>query len=182
MQYTVAIATQFVDICQNKITSILVARQRTLPVLNLLSIALLQNIANTLFATTGVIIGCPLLYCFRFEMILNSHLLSQKCRQRERTSLRDGVMFRINSTLMIIRRQRLYAMKPEGSLYIQCIKFQSKVPNPVKRYYTNSQGFFTDPHISASMNVLFSLITVTADTTDRNSCMTKHIMPYILNS
>ena len=90
----------------------MVARQRTLPVLNLLSIALLQNIANTLFATTGMIIGCPLLYCFRFEMILNSHLLSQKCRQRERTSLRDGLMFRINNTLMMIRRQRLYAMKP----------------------------------------------------------------------
>ena len=163
----------------------MVSRQRTLPVLNLLAIALLQNIANILFATTGVIKGGPLLYCFRFEMILNSHLLSQKCRQRERTSLRDGLMLTSNSTLKMIRRQRLHAMKPEGSLYIQCIKFQSKVTNPVKRYYTNSQGFFMDPRISAYMNGLFSLITVTADTTDttdRNSCMTKHIMPYILNS
>ena len=60
-----------------KIPSILVARQRTSHVLNLLSIAILQNIANTLFASTGVRKGM-LLYCFRFELILNSWLLSQK--------------------------------------------------------------------------------------------------------
>ena len=51
--------------------SVLVARQRTLHVLYLLSITLLQNIANILFVTIGEIKG-PLLYCFRFEMILNS--------------------------------------------------------------------------------------------------------------
>ena len=51
----------------------------------------------------------------------------QKCRQRERTSLRDGIRLPSNSTLKIIRRQFLYAMKSEGSLYM-CIKFQSKVP------------------------------------------------------
>ena len=56
---------------KNKIPSILVARQRTSHVLNLLSIAILQNIANTLFASTGVRKGM-LLYCFRFELILNS--------------------------------------------------------------------------------------------------------------
>ena len=57
----------------------LVARQRTLHVLYLLSIALLQNIANTLFDIIGERKGL-LLYCFRFEMIFNSWLLSQKCR------------------------------------------------------------------------------------------------------
>ena len=51
--------------------SILVARQRTSHVLYLLSISLLQNIANTLFDTIGEIKG-PLLYHFRFELILNS--------------------------------------------------------------------------------------------------------------
>ena len=51
----------------------------------------------------------------------------QKCRQRERTSLRDGLRLPSNNTLKIIRHQLLYAMKPEGSLYIS-IKFQSKVP------------------------------------------------------
>ena len=51
---------------------------------------LLQNIANTLFDTIGEIIG-PLLYFFRFKVILKSWLLSQKCHQRERTSLRDGL-------------------------------------------------------------------------------------------
>ena len=106
--------------------SILVARQRTSHVLYLLSISLLQNIAYTLFDTIGVIKG-PLLYCFRFEKILNSCLLSQKCRQRERTSLRDGLPLPSNSTLKIIRRQLLYAMEPEGSFHV-CIKFQSKVP------------------------------------------------------
>ena len=106
--------------------SILVARQQTSHVLFLLSISLLQNIANTLFDTIGEIKG-PLLYCIRFEMILNSWLLSQKCRQRERTSRRDGLQLPSNSTLKIIRRQLLYAMKPEGSLYM-CIKFQSKMP------------------------------------------------------
>ena len=49
---------------------ILVARPRTLHVLYLLSVTLLQNIANTLFDTIGEING-PFLYCFRFEMILN---------------------------------------------------------------------------------------------------------------
>ena len=44
-------------------------------VLHLLSITLHQNIANTLFDTIGEIKG-PLLYCFRFEVILNSWLLS----------------------------------------------------------------------------------------------------------
>ena len=106
--------------------SILVARQRTSHALYLLSISILQNIANTLFDRIGEIKG-PLLYCFRFVMILNSWLLSQKCRQRERISLRDGLRLPSNSTLKIIRRQLLYAMKPEGSLYM-CIKFQSKVP------------------------------------------------------
>ena len=106
--------------------SILVARQRTSHVLYLLSILLLQNIANTLFDTIGEIKGL-LLYCFRFEMILNSWLLSQKCRQCERTSLRDGFWLPSKSTLKIIRRQLLYTMKPESSLYM-CIKFQSKVP------------------------------------------------------
>ena len=104
--------------------SILVAR--TSYVLYLLSISFLQTIANTLFDTIGEIKG-PLLYCFRFEMILNSWLLSQKCRQRERTSLRDGLRLPSNSLLKIIRRQLIYAMKPEGSFY-RCIKFQSKVP------------------------------------------------------
>ena len=51
--------------------SILVARQRTLHVLYLLSITLHQNIAKTLFDTIREIIG-PLLYCCRFELILNS--------------------------------------------------------------------------------------------------------------
>ena len=61
------------------------------------------------------------------EVPLLMRLLSQKCRQRERTSLRDGLRLPSNSTLKIIRRQLLYAMKPEGSFYM-CIKFQSKVP------------------------------------------------------
>ena len=110
--------------------SILVARQRTSHVLYLLSISLLQNIAYTLCDTNGEIKG-PLFYCFRFEMILNSLLLSQKCRQREGTSLRDGLRLPSNSTSKIIRRQLPYAMKPEGSLYM-CIKFQSKVPTQQK--------------------------------------------------
>ena len=108
--------------------SILVSRQRTSHVLYLLSIMLLQNIANTLFDTIGEI-KCPLSHCFRFEMVLNSWLLSQKCRQREHTSLRDGLRLPSNSTLKIIRHQTLYAMKPEGS-FCMCIKFQSKVPTP----------------------------------------------------
>ena len=81
--------------------SILVARQRTSHVLYLLSILLLQNIANTLFDTNGEIKG-PLLYCSRFEIILNSWLLSQKCHQRERTSLRDGLRLPSSNTLKII--------------------------------------------------------------------------------
>ena len=103
----------------------LVARQRTLNVLYLLSITLLQNVANTLFDTIGEIKG-PLLFCFRFEMILNSWLLSQKCRQRERTSLRDGLRLPSNSALKMMRRQLLYVLKPEGSFYM-CIKFQPKL-------------------------------------------------------
>ena len=51
----------------------------------------------------------------------------QKCRQRERTSLRDGLQSPSNSTLKLIRRQLLYAMKSEGSLCMW-LKFQSKVP------------------------------------------------------
>ena len=54
--------------------SILVARQRILQALHLISIKLLRNIANKLFDTNGEIKG-PLLYCFRFEMILNSWML-----------------------------------------------------------------------------------------------------------
>ena len=50
--------------------SILVARQRALHVMYLLSITPLQNIANTLFDTIGEIEGM-LLYYFRFELILN---------------------------------------------------------------------------------------------------------------
>ena len=53
---------------------ILVARQRTSHLLYLLSISLLQKIANTSFDTIGEIKG-PLFYCFRFEMIFNSWLL-----------------------------------------------------------------------------------------------------------
>ena len=111
---------------KRKFRSISVTRQRASHVLYLPSILLLQNIANTLFDTIGEIKG-PLLYCFRFEMILNSWLLSQKRRQRERTSLRDGVWLPSNSTLKIFIRQLLYAMKRKGSFYM-CIKFQSKVP------------------------------------------------------
>ena len=81
--------------------SILVARQQTSHVLYLPSVLLLQNIANTLFDTIGEIKG-PLLYCFRFEMILNSWLLCQKRRQRERTSLRDGLRLPSKSTLKIL--------------------------------------------------------------------------------
>ena len=106
--------------------SILVARQRTLHVLYLLSITLLQNIANTLFDITGEI-KCPLLYCLRFEMILNSWLLNQKCRQRERTSLRDSLRLPSNSTLKMIRHHILYVIKLGVSFYM-CIKFQPKLP------------------------------------------------------
>ena len=105
---------------------ILIARQRTSHELYLLSIWVLQNISNTLLNSIGEIKG-PLLYCFRFEMILNSWLLSQKSRQRERTSLRDGPRLPSSSILKIIRRQLLYAMNLEGSFYM-CTKFQSKVP------------------------------------------------------
>ena len=106
--------------------SISVARQRSSHVLYLPSISLLQNIANTLFNTIGEIKGL-LLYCFRFELILNLWLHSQKRRQRERTSLRDGLWLPSNIALTILRRQLLYAMKPEGLFYI-CVKFQPKVP------------------------------------------------------
>ena len=60
-------------------------------------------------------------------MILSSWLLSQKCRQRERTSLREGLRLPSNSALKIVRRQLLYVMKPEGSFYMR-IKFQPKLP------------------------------------------------------
>ena len=80
----------------------------------------------TLFDTIGEIKG-PLLYCFRFEMILNSLLLSLKCRQRERTSLRDGLRLPSTSALKMIRGQLLYVMKAEGSFYMR-IKFQPKLP------------------------------------------------------
>ena len=104
----------------------LVTRQRALHVLYLLSITLLQNIANTLFDTNGEIKGL-LLYCFRFEMILNSWLLGQKCRQSDRISLRDGLRLPSNSAFKMIRRQLLYLIKPEGSFYM-CMKFQPKLP------------------------------------------------------
>ena len=76
----VAIATKFGIFLKNGIPSSLVARQQTSHILYLLSISLLQNIANTLFDTIGEMIG-PLLYCFRIEMIFNSWLLSEKCRR-----------------------------------------------------------------------------------------------------
>ena len=84
------------------------------------SITLLQNIANTLFDTIGGIKG-PLLYYIRFEMILHSLLLSQKCRQQEHTSLRDCLLLPSNSLLKMIRRQL-----PVGSFYM-CLKFQPKL-------------------------------------------------------
>ena len=84
----VAIATKSHVFVKNE--SILIARQRTSHVMYLLSISLLQNIANTLSDTISEIKG-PLFYCFSFERILNSWLPSQKCRQRKRTSLRDGL-------------------------------------------------------------------------------------------
>ena len=71
-----------------------------------------------MFDTIGEI-KSPLLFCFIFEMNLNSWLLSQKCRQRKRTSLRDGLRLPSNSALEMIRRQFVYEMKPEGSFYIQ---------------------------------------------------------------
>ena len=108
----------------------LVARQRTSHVLYLLSITLLQNIANTLFDTIVEIKG-QLLHCIRFEMILNSLLLSQMCCQRKRTSLRDGLPLPSNSTLMILRHHNLYVINPDGSFY-RCSKFQSKVPTQSK--------------------------------------------------
>ena len=69
----------------------------------------------------------PLLYmyCLRFEIILNSYLLRQKCRQCDRTLLRGGLRLPSNSTLNMIRRQHLYAMKHKGSFY-RCFKFQSR--------------------------------------------------------
>ena len=103
--------------------SILVARQRTLHVLYIISVKLLQNIAKTLFGTTGEING-PLLYCFRFEMILNSWLLGQKCHQRERTSLRHGIRLPNNSTLKMKIPQLHHPMNPESSFYM-CIKSNS---------------------------------------------------------
>ena len=56
-----------------KCPSILVARQRILHVLYLLSIILLQNTANTLFDTIGETKG-PLLYCF-----ILTHTSNAKC-------------------------------------------------------------------------------------------------------
>ena len=75
--------------------------------------------AHTLLDTIGEIKG-PFLYYFRFELILNSWLLSQKCRQRERISLRDNLRLPSNNTLKMIRRQLLYVIKSEGSFYM-CI-------------------------------------------------------------
>ena len=120
------IATNLVFKSKIEFPSILVARQRALHVLYLLSFTLLQNVANILFDTIGEIKG-PLSYCFRFEMILNSWLLSQKCRQRERTLLKDGLRLPSNSIRKMRRRQLLYVMKPRGSFYM-CIKFQPKLP------------------------------------------------------
>ena len=109
--------------------SILVARERTLHVLYIISIKLL-NITYILFDTTSKIKG-SLLCCFRFEMILNSWLLGQKCHQRERTSLRDGLRLPSNSTLKMKRPQLLYAMKAKGSSNMD-IMFQPKVPTQSK--------------------------------------------------
>ena len=47
----------------------------------------------------------------------------QKYRQRERTSLKDGLWLLSNSTLKIIRRRLLYEMKPEGSLYMCKVRY-----------------------------------------------------------
>ena len=121
----VAIATNLVFLSKIEFPLILVARQRTLHLLYLFSIRLLPNIANKLFDTTGEI------KWFKFEMILNSWLLSQKCGQCESTSLRDSLQLPSNSTLKRIRHQLLYAMKPEGSVYMS-IMFQSKVPTQSK--------------------------------------------------
>ena len=110
--------------------SVLVARQQTLYVLYSLSFTVLQNIANTLFDTIGEIKG-PLLYCLRFEMIINSWLLCHKCCQSERSSLRGGLWLPCNSTLKMIRHQLLHAMNTEVSLYM-CIMFRSKVPTQSK--------------------------------------------------
>ena len=94
--------------------------------MHLLSILFLQNIASILFDTIGKIKG-PLLYmyCFRFEIILYSSLLRQKCRQRERTSLRGGLRLPCNSTLKMIRLKHLYSIKHKGSSY-RCFKFKSR--------------------------------------------------------
>ena len=108
----------------------------------LISITLLQNIANTLFDTIGEINGM-LLYCFRFEIILNAWLLGQKCRQPERTSLRDGLRLLSNSIVKMIKCQLLYATKREGSFYM-CFKFRQKY-QPIPKIFTNSQLFLTDP-------------------------------------
>ena len=112
-----------------ELPSILVARERTLHVLYIISIKL-PNITYILFDTTSKIKGL-LLCCFRFEMILNSWLLGQKCHQRERTSLRDGLRLPSNSTLKMKRPQLLYAMKAEGSSNMD-IMFQPKVPTQSK--------------------------------------------------
>ena len=101
---------------------ILVARQRTSHVMYLLSISLLQNIANTLFDTIGEIKG-PLLFCFIFEMILYSEVSSAQTH-----IAKDGLRLPINGTLKTIRSKLLYAIEPEGSLYMCITKFQSKVP------------------------------------------------------
>ena len=98
-----AIATKSGVFVKIEFPTILVARQRALHVMYLLSITLLQNIDNTLFDTVGEIKGM-LLYCFKFEMIFNSWLLSTKCHQRERTSLRDGLRLPTNSAVKMIRR------------------------------------------------------------------------------
>ena len=112
------------------ISKIMQARKRTSRVLYILSISLLQNIANTLFDTTGEIKG-QLLYYIRFEMILNSRLFSQICGQRECTSLRDCLSLPSNNTLKILIRHLLNKIKSERSLY-RCFQFQLKVPTQSK--------------------------------------------------
>ena len=111
--------------------SILVARQRTLHVLYLQSVTLLQNIVNTLFDTIGEIKG-PLLYCFRFEMILNS---CQKCRQRERTSLKDRLRLPSNSALKSEDDKTSTSICNEARRIILYVyKISAKTADPVKSY------------------------------------------------
>ena len=96
-------------------------------------------LTHYLFDTIGEIKD-PLLYCFRFEMILNSWLLSQQCRQRERTSPRDGHRLPSNSALKIIRRRHLYVMEPKGSFYM-CGRFTfERIHNTKEQIYFNERA------------------------------------------